>query len=284
VHRVLLDVPALGLVLPAEQTFLRVGVLLTVCLCVRWARRYAGVERGTALRIVGALVLVVLAGGRLHYLLNRPDAFHGSWLDAIWLFGGPFHLPGGLIAVVLATPWLCRRHGIPAARFGDAITPAIGVGIAVVRLGCFLESCCYGTPCNHAWCLAFPVGSLPFEAHQRAGILTADATGSLPIHPLQLYFLAAGVLIALVGLARQRSKRFDGEVVLAGLLLYSATSAAFELVRADTPDRIYWGPLPQLEWTSLALCAATLCWLVVAEARWARGPARRRGVPLPVSD
>jgi phosphatidylglycerol---prolipoprotein diacylglyceryl transferase len=280
VHRVLLDLPALGVSLHAEQTFLRLGVLVTVGLCVRWAQRYAGVDPRTALRVVLALAIVVLVGGRLHYVLNRPHAFDGHLADAFWIFGGPFHLPGGLIAVVLATPWLCRRFGVSPARFGDAIVPAIGVGIVIVRLGCFLESCCYGTPCDHAWCVSFPIGSLPYEAHQLQGLLTTESTGSLPIHPLQLYFLAAGAVIAALGLGLQRTKRFDGEIVLAGLLVYAGTSAAFEFLRADTADRTYWGALPQLEWTSLALFVATLGTLVVAEAR----AASRRGLALRASD
>lgn len=269
-HRVVLDIPSLSLTLRAEQTFLVLAIAVTVALCVHWGRTFAGVDRGPALRVTAALAFVVLVGARVHYVFNHPDAFAGRPIEALWIFGGPFHLPGGLIAVVLATPWLCRRNGVAAARFGDAITPAIGIGIAITRLGCFLEGCCYGTTCHHAWCLSFPAGSLPYEAQRNLGLLATDADGSLPIHPLQLYFLAAGLLITVVALALERTKRFDGEVTLVGLVLYSASSAALEFLRADTSTRTYWGPLPQLAWTGLAVLAATLATLVVAEVRHAR--------------
>jgi prolipoprotein diacylglyceryltransferase len=46
------------------------------------------------------------------------------------------------------------RYGIPLLKVGDAIAPTVGVGIAIARIGCFLEGCCYGTVCHLPWCLA----------------------------------------------------------------------------------------------------------------------------------
>src|SRR5262249_7293406 len=85
------------------------------------------------------------------------------------------------------------------------------------------------------------------------------------IHPLQLYFAAAALAIAATALWLRRRKRYDGQVALVGLVLFSASAAALEFFRADQPLRLYWGPLPQLEWTALPMTPAPIAPLAVAE-------------------
>ena len=48
------------------------------------------------------------------------------------------------------------------------------------------------------------------------------------------------------------------------LILYAITAAVLEFLRADYFPRAYWGPVPQLEWTALALTVLAAIGLVVA--------------------
>ena len=123
-----------------------------------------------------------------------------------------------------------------------------------------------------------------FEQHVTMGLVPEDATGTAPVHPLQLYFAASGLLLTGVALWHHRRKRWDGEVALGGLLLFSISAGALESFRADDPWRTYWGRLPQLEWTALAMTAASLSALGVAELAYRRGlihPTKSaRGCPM----
>jgi prolipoprotein diacylglyceryltransferase len=91
-----------------------------------------------------------------------------------------------------------------------------------------------------------------------------------PVHPLQLYFAATGVLITVVGIWHHGRKRYDGEPALLALLLFSASSLALEFLRAREGLRVYWGPLPQLAWVTLAMTAGAAVALAVAEERHRR--------------
>ena len=263
-YPILIDAFDHRLVLYAAETGLRLGVLAAIFLGPRWAESLAGVDRRQARRAMIVLALVFLVGARLHFVLNHSGVYVGRWHQALVLWGGGFHLPGGMIALVLAAPTVCRRLGIDVGRFGDGITPSLGVGIAFARLGCFLQSCCFGAICHQPWCMSFPKDSLPQVIHARQELIAATAP-SLPVHPLQLYFLAAGLSITAVAFWLHPRRRYDGQVALVGLFLYSASSAALEFFRADYYPRTYWGPLPQLAWTAFAMTLVSLVALVVAE-------------------
>lgn len=260
-----LAIPWLGVTLHAEATFVQLAVLATMAFATYRAGASEGLDRGRVGLVMAVLALVALVGGRLHFIVNHPGVYVGRWHEALRLWGGPFHLPGGLLAVVAATPLVCRRAGVPVGRFADALAPAVGVGIALARAGCLLQSCCFGALCRRAWCMTFPPGSMPYEMHRRMEGLPEGAAASLPVHPLQLYFLVAGLLIMAVSLGLARRKRYDGQVALVAMVLFAATSAAIEPFRADYFPRSYWGPLPQLLWTGLAMTAAATAALVLAE-------------------
>lgn len=275
-HPVLLDIPSLDLLIRAGHAGNWLAVIVAFGLTVHWAQRLAGIDRARALRVTLVLAAAVLVGARIHHVLAHPGIYEGRWTYAFALWGGSFHLPGGIIALALALPWACRRFGVRLGRYADVLAAACGMGIATARLGCFLQGCCYGIVCNHAWCMAFPAGSQAHEMHRRGGLLPAGVEGSLPVHPLQLYFLVAAVAITAITLWLMRHRKFDGEPALVALVLFSATTSGLEFLRHDFYPVPYWGPLPQLTLTGLAMTGASLLILAVAEVRHWRRAARFR--------
>jgi len=270
VHPILLDIPALGIHLRAADTSVQLGILLTIALTAVSAQYYEQLDWRRTLRVMAVVAVLVLIGGRIHFLLNYPGAFIGRVHRIFFLWGGAFHIPGGMIALAIGLPWVCRRMGVPAAKLADALVPALGMGIVVARLGCFLEGCCFGAVCKTGWCVVFPYGSQAHEMQWRMGLIPQNDPTSLPVYPLQLYFAAAGLAITLGSLWLLPRKRYDGQVALLALLVFSASSAGLEFLRNDFPPRRYWGPLPQLAWTTLAMTAVSLVALAWAEFRHRR--------------
>jgi len=154
---------------------------------------------------------------------------------------------------------------LPLGRFADGFLPTVGVGIAIARVGCFLHGCCFGTLCSWPWCVTFPRDTYIYQYHADLGVLPPGAERTLPIHPLQLYFCAAGLLITAAALWWHPRKRYHGEVALVGLVLFSTSTALLEFLRADAQPRLYWGALPQLTWIALAMSVASLVALAGAE-------------------
>jgi phosphatidylglycerol:prolipoprotein diacylglycerol transferase len=180
--------------------------------------------------------------------------FSGNSSIANLLFSrGGFSWFGGLIGGVGSGLWLLRRLRVPLVRGVAAATPALAVGHAIGRVGCFLVGDDYGRPTALPWGVAFPEGLPPIN---------------VPVHPTQLY-----EAVALAGLAwllfKWRAARVPDLVVIGRyLVLAGVIRFAIEFVRINAPVL---GPLTlaQLISGSLAITGAVVLLT------------RRAGEPLP---
>ncbi len=66
-------------------------------------------------------------------------------------------LIGGGVAMVI----FVRKYGLPFLALGDLIMPSLLLGLAIGRIGCFLNGCCYGGLCDLPWAVRFPAADTP---------------------------------------------------------------------------------------------------------------------------
>ena len=125
---------------------------------------------------------------------------------------------GGLLGGVGAGLWMLRRYRVPLVRGLAAATPALAVGHAIGRIGCFLVGDDYGRPTDLPWGVAFPMGLPPTD---------------VPVHPTQLY--EAMALAAVAGmLIRWRRAGVPDRVVLGRyLVLAGSIRFAIEFIRIN---------------------------------------------------
>lgn len=128
-----------------------------------------GITRETVQDLAIWLFVGGLLGARITYLLNevpRPGPWEflkklpRIWEGGIVLYGS---IVGGTVSYFLAWFLIFRHRGVQTWRWIDVIAPSIAVGIALGRLGCFLNGCCYGhVAC--AECPAVTAVSFPLSA------------------------------------------------------------------------------------------------------------------------
>ena len=195
--------------------------------------------------------------------LLRDDPWH--WAR---LFEAGYVFYGAVVGAFLIGWLFLVRRGLPDRwSVGDYATPGLLAGVFVGRLGCFLGGCCYGRATDVAWAVSFPAG---------------HATEGAPVHPVQLYDAAFGLVGLIVCALLYRRRRFGGEALSAFFVAYSLYRFATELVRADA-DRGVWlgGQLSTSQLVALVtLPIALVVWrraLVSARA----GKLRRPTDPLP---
>lgn len=144
---------------------------------------------GYAEYIIIAGVVGGILGAKLWYVALHPNT--GALLSRgglVW-YGG---FVGGTAAIIL-NGW--RLH-VPTRLTMELAAPAVAVGHALGRVGCFVVQDDYGVPTSLPWGLRFPEGVPPTTAgNLRAwGIdIPADipAQEVLAVHPTQLYEVAA---------------------------------------------------------------------------------------------
>ncbi|TAL23518.1 MAG: prolipoprotein diacylglyceryl transferase, partial [Aquabacterium sp.] len=127
-------------------------------------------------------VLGVVLGGRLGYVLfYKPAHFlhHPLEVFAVWQGGMSFH--GGLMGVILAMALFGRLRGRHFFDVADLVAPCVPVGLAVGRLGNFINGELWGreAPASLPWAMVFP-----------------QSGTDIPRHPSQIYqFLLEGLLL-----------------------------------------------------------------------------------------
>ncbi|MFM7144147.1 MAG: prolipoprotein diacylglyceryl transferase family protein, partial [Alphaproteobacteria bacterium] len=141
---------------------------------------------------------------------------------------------GGLAAAVLLLVsvgpcWL--GHGVRRVHLLDAVAPPAGLAIALGRLGCLAEGCCFGVPCDWPWCIRWPAGSPSWWSQVALGRIADRAAEALPAHPYPLY-LAGGALVA-TALSRRAGRAIGrgGATAFAFAALLAATRLAAEPMR-----------------------------------------------------
>jgi len=197
--------------------------------------RVVGWVLGTFLSgLVGARLLFMAVQWRLF----QSGRFHWAsiWEGGIVFYGG---LLGGLGFLI----WVLRGE-TDKKRILEALAPALTLGHAVGRLGCYFNGCCHGVRCDLPWAVMYT------DPHS-----AADLRG-VPVHPTPLYESLGLVILGGLLLRNLRHARWGSNVRLY-LVGYGILRFSLEFTRGDTL-RGEWGPVSTSQLISIGVVAAGL--------------------------
>lgn len=207
--------------------------LLTALLVV-WARLYACLCRyETHLRasvLSIAIIVSAIIGARILHILTNISIYQKSPTLMIALDAQGFSLFGAVILASVFGFIASRAFHFPVLKLGDDMMPAIAVSIAIARIGCFLNGCCFGKVSALPWAVRFPLLSdahLYQISHGQTNLLT-----SLSVHPIQLYEGFGALLSVLVAFQIQKSVRRPGIAIAVFLAMFSAVRLIIHFFRA----------------------------------------------------
>lgn len=254
--------PYVAAELPSYYAMVAVAVLSFVVLGPLFARRLEGLPPLRTSAFLVFLTAGAMLGGVLPRLadVGTASSWH-AWTQAPIYCG--LDVAGLVVGLVVVTPIATRLSGLAIGRVLDGTVPAIGISVAIIRLGCFLNGCCFGTVCDWPWCVEFPAGSYVRFSQSTAGIISSSATRPLPVHPLELYFALGGLALSLLAWNRAGRRRRTGEVAVAALLFYAAFNGPLTHARGDLSELERWGGLPTIDWSYLAIAAGAAVGLLL---------------------
>lgn len=216
------------------------GILVTVKL-----GKDQGIPPQQVMDMAFFMILWAIVGSRLLYVLINVSYYRAHPLDAFKIWQGGLVFSGGLIAVAGAMTWYLRRHRLSFWATGDLWAPALALGQALGRIGCFMAGCCYGQPTDLPWGVVF---SHPHTL----------APQNIPLHPTQAYSALGGFAIFFILLFLYSRRKFQGQVFLWYLILHSTARLFVERFRGD--ER---GLLPGTDMTLTQLLATVILILAV---------------------
>ena len=283
-----------GIPIHTYGLLLATGFISAVSLTARLAEReWPGEEgvrkRDQVLDLSFWVLLSAILGSRVLFIIvNWKD--YASDLSKIFDLGGGLVFYGGLIGAMTASLIYARRNDIDFFRLADLAMPAISLGQALGRLGCFSAGCCWGGFTNKAFPFAvhFPgtpeakdvfghlsgSASLAFQSQASETRWIVESTGqvyhqavpgavriadwavqhghTLSIHPTQLYESVGQFALFVFLLVMRRYRRFHGQILGMWLMLYAILRTTVELFRGDIERGTLNGLLHDLNLTGLA--------------------------------
>jgi phosphatidylglycerol:prolipoprotein diacylglycerol transferase len=197
-----------------------------------WRARRERIDPNAVYELATWLFLGGVIGARGFYFIQHPEALHHpSDLFRTWQGGNVFYgcILGGLTGSILY--WF--RRPFPFLGMCDVAAPAVAIGAALGRIGCFLNGCCHGAVSDVPWGVCFPNGSHAWVRQLNAGLIPPEAPASLPVHPTQLYSAVAGFLVLGLLLGYARRPRRSGELMALLMMAYPLTRWPIEALRSD---------------------------------------------------
>lgn len=171
-----------------------------------WQSEYYGpayaAPGGSLLKLIGEIVNVT-KGGLVVY---------GSFL------GGMV----GLIAFV-------RKYRLKLLAVCDLMAPSMMLGLAIGRIGCLLNGCCFGAVCDHAWAITFPAHSIPYQAQVQRGQMYGMRLSTESSAEPRVLAVTPGSPAAIAGLkAGDRLESINGQKTATTMVAYWALERAFD--------------------------------------------------------
>ena len=192
----------------------------------RWVAR--GGVKGTVWDIAGVAVPGGIVCARIYHVLTSPGLYVEHPVEALYIWHGGLGIPGGIAGGVLFGVLACRRRGIHAPSFADAIAPGVVLAQAIGRFGNYFNQELFGRPTTLPWGLEINPAN-------------ADAVpGAVAYHPTFLYESLWNVGVALIVLAADRRWKLGGGRVFAlYLALYAVGRLWIEALRIDVAQHIF---------------------------------------------
>jgi phosphatidylglycerol:prolipoprotein diacylglycerol transferase len=98
-------------------------------------------------------------GARLFYVIHHFNQFQGHLFSIFAIWKGGLELLGGVILAIAVIDLYLWYHKLPIRHYNDILAIGLMLALALGRIGCFLNGCCFGKPASLPWAVRFPYGS-----------------------------------------------------------------------------------------------------------------------------
>jgi phosphatidylglycerol:prolipoprotein diacylglycerol transferase len=205
-----------------------------------WRTRQVGVNPDVMVSLCMWMLVAGIVGARLFYVLQywnddiKQPTFRETILEILNFPGGGLVIYGALLAGAAAFFYYNWRRNLPPLAMADLLAPGVALGIALGRIGCFFNGCCFGGVCDLPWAVQFPrestsLGYSPPYAYQvRIGQMHGLRLGGVPGDPPAIIEVTPGSAAERAGIAAgDRITTAAGAPVTKSAQVYKVFEKAF---------------------------------------------------------
>lgn len=223
-----------GLPIQSYGAMMLLGILSGVALAIYRARKF-NYSSDIIISLAIWMCLPGIIGARLFFCIEYWNEMQGDTLaqtianmlsfteGGLVVYGSVFGALAGAVVFFLITPnpnanQAGESKHLPVLRMLDIIAPSMVLGLALGRIGCLLNGCCFGGVCDAEkvpWAITFPAGSPPFMQQLEENKINLEQ------QPVQGMILKKTPLFS-----DQRFSMPNGEAVKSGLFVQSVTPSS----------------------------------------------------------
>lgn len=231
----------LGFSVHGYGLMLAIAFLVAIFGLSKLAKPY-GISSDTIIDLTIWIIIGAVIGSRIAYVLTEYRYFLSvPWWHVFSISSGGLAFHGGLIGGFLAGLIFVKTKKIYPWKLADLAAPFIALGYSIVRIGCFMNGCCYGKITNTPWALHCAANDLALR------------------HPTQLYSLIGSLILFFILFRLHNHRHFSGYLFLLYIGLYSIMRFIVEIFR-ESPMVFPWLSLAQLVCVILGVTAFGLIW------------------------
>lgn len=244
-HEFLINHPPF--VVHSYGAMLAVAFLLGIALTSYEAKK-VGLSPDDVLDMSIYVIIFSILMSRVMYVMTGWHEFTGHEIDALKIWDGGLSFHGGVIGGALAGIIFCARRKISYTKMIDAVVPGLALGLAIGRIGCLLNGCCFGCETHLPWAIHFPAragGPAPFDG--------------LPRHPTQIYDSLMNIAIMLLLIfPLKKLKRKDGDLLAFWLILDGVSRYIMEIFRSGQSSVVTSSGFTLAQWVCIGMITAGL--------------------------
>ena len=174
-----------GIAVRGYGMFLLLGIVSGVAITLLRCRR-VGVSPDDIIGLGFWMMVCGIAGARLFYVIQKRDEFFNGAplqdmiLSMVNMTKGGLVVYGSLIGGSIAAFVFLKINKLPALKVADLMAPGMVLGLAIGRLGCLMNGCCFGGVCDAPLpSVTFPPGSAPYMQQLSQGDLLGIRTSAI---------------------------------------------------------------------------------------------------------
>lgn len=170
------EAPPRGLPIRGYGVMMLCGIVAGVLLAAHRARQI-GLDPEHIYSLMIWMFVGGIVGARTFFVVQYWEQFRkesvGETIAEVLKFTeGGLVVYGAMIGSLIAWVLFCRQRKLTVLAVGDIIAPALMIGLALGRIGCLANGCCFGGICESPLpAIRFPQSSPPYQEQLKSGRL-----------------------------------------------------------------------------------------------------------------
>jgi phosphatidylglycerol:prolipoprotein diacylglycerol transferase len=193
-------------------------------------------------------------GGRLSYVVYYWDHFMANPREIIGFAGlAQMGMIIGIIVAALIYMAVTKMRFSTLLSIGDVFIVGALFALAMGRIGCTLNGCCYGQPS--------PFNFFPLAVTYSPRSTMAPEYWGVPLYPTQIYHVWWNLIVfGIIWRFRDKFKP-EGGLLFFGLSIYAIGDLGLRFLRAGR-EPLLWG-IDNAQYVDLAIFVIFLPWLII---------------------